>query len=230
MGMLSKAQSAMDQLDMVDFTKLTLPPLEILYANAKNSPGVQMYEAKMESQENQLITEKRSWLKYFKVGGSWQYGNIAINSAFTNENTPLFYQSSGAKQNSYYGMAGVNIPLDDLFDRKNRVKRQKMERKFTEMEMEKWLDEQKLRILNSYMKVKNAISTLRKKNEDFNIASANYKMAENEFKIGHATIGDLNTAKKLETEAYDALKTNEHLITNEILALEILSKTSIISQ
>lgn len=230
MGMLSKAQSAMDQLDMVDFTKLTLPPLEILYANAKNSPGVQMYEAKMESQENQLITEKRSWLKYFRVGGSWQYGNIAINSAFTNEYTPLFYQSSGVTQSSYYGTVGLSIPMDDLFDRGNKIKRQKMEKRFTQLELDKWFDEQRIRIVNSYTKVRTALSTLRKKIEDYNIALANYKITENEFKSGNANISDLNTAKKLETEAYEILKTNESIITNEILTLEILSKTKIISQ
>jgi len=55
-------------------------------------------------------------------------------------------------------------------------------------------------------------------------------MTENEFKSGNANISDLNTAKKLETEAYEILKTNESIITNEILTLEILSKTKIISQ
>ncbi|MDQ1148028.1 MULTISPECIES: TolC family protein [Sphingobacterium] len=229
-SLLLKAQSVMDPTDMVDFTKLKLPPLETLYQNAKQSPGVEMYEAKMEAQANQLITEKRSWLKYFRVGGSWQYGNIAINSAFTNEYTPLFYQSSGVTQSSYYGTAGVNIPLDDLFDRGNKIKRQKMEQRFTQLELDKWLDEQRIRIVNSYTKVKTALSTLKKKIEDYNIALANYKMTENEFKSGNANISDLNTAKKLETEAYEILKTNESIITNEILTLEILSKTKIISQ
>lgn len=226
----SKAQTSMDPSDMIDFTKLSLPPLETLYQNAKKSPGVEMYEAKMEAQANQLITEKRSWLKYFRVGGSWQYGNIAINSAFTNEYTPLFYQSSGVTQSSYYGTAGVNIPLDDLFDRGNKIKRQKMEQRFTQLELDKWLDEQRIRIVNSYTKVKTAMSTLKKKVEDYNIALSNYRMTENEFKSGNANISDLNTAKKLETEAYEILKTNESIITNEILTLEILSKTKIISQ
>ena len=224
------AQTTMDETDLIDYTKFTLPSLETLFENAKKSPSVEMYEAKMGVQDNQLISEKRSWLKYFRVGGSWQYGNIAINSAFTNEYTPLFYQSSGVTQSSWYSTAGLNIPLDDLFDRKNRVKRQKMEREFTELEMEKWLDEQKIRIVNSYVKVKSAISTLKKKIEDYNIAEANYRMTENDFKLGNASISDLNTAKKLETEAYEILKTNEYLITNEILTLEILSKTRIISQ
>jgi len=224
----TKAQEAGDNIS--NLTKLLLPPLEELFENAKKSPGVEMYEAKMESQDNLLTTEQRSWLKYFKVGGSYQYGNIAVNSAFTNENTPLFYQSTGQTQNTWYGTAAISVPLDDLFDRKNRVKRQKMERRFTELEMEKWLDEQRIRISESYMRVKLFMSTLKMKVEEFSIAQANYEMMQKEFKIGGATIADLNVAKKQETEAHDRLKINEFDMLNELVKLEILSKTKIISK
>ena len=189
-----------------------------------------MYEAKMEAQDNQLVSEKRSWLKYFRVGGSWQYGNIAINSAFTNEYTPLFYQSSGVVQSSWYGTAGLSIPLDDLFDRGNRVKRKKMERRFTELEMEKWFDEQKIRIVDSYVRVVNAISILQKKMENLTVATAQLETVENDFTNGHALISDLNTAKKMEMEAFEAYKFTQTTITSEILNLEILSKTKIISK
>lgn len=219
-----------DILTATDYSKIILPPLEELFENAKKSPSVEMFEAKMEAQDNQLVSEKRSWLKYFRVGGSWQYGNIAINSAFTNEYTPLFYQSSGVVQSSWYSTAGISIPLDDLFDRGNRVKRQKMERRFTELEMEKWFDEQKIRIVNSYVKVVNAISILQKKMENLTMATAQLKIAENDFTIGHALITDLNAAKKMELEAFEAYKQTQTTITSEILNLEILSKTKIISK
>ncbi len=219
-----------DILEAIDYTKIALPALEELFENAKKSPNVEMYEAKMEAQDNQLVSEKRSWLKYFRVGGSWQYGNIAINSAFTNEYTPLFYQSSGVIQSSWYGTAGISVPLDDLFDRGNRVKRQKMERRFTELEKEKWLDEQKMRIVDSYVRVINAIAVLQKKMEHLTIATARMEVVENEFTNGHALIIDLNEAKKMEMEAYETYKSTESAITSEILNLEILSRTKIISK
>lgn len=229
-GMLSQAQSAIDQMDMIDLTRLTLPPLETLYENAKNSPSVEMYEAKIETERSKVITEKRNWLKYFKAGGSWQYGNIAINSSFTNENTPLFFQSSGQSQSSYYGTVGVSVPFDDIFDRKNKVKRQQTEQRFAELEKGKWLDEQRIRIVTAYVKAKTALAMLKKNVEDHNVALTNYRMIENEFKSGNANITDLNAAKKLETEAYELLKTSEANIVSEILTLEILSRTKIISQ
>lgn len=229
-GVLAQAQSTIDQMDMIDLTRLTLPPLETLYENAKNSPSVEMYEAKIETEESKVITEKRNWLKYFKAGGSWQYGNIAINSSFTNENTPLFFQSSGQSQSSYYGTVGVSVPFDDIFDRKNKVKRQQTERRFAELEKGKWLDEQRIRIVTAYVKAKTALAMLKKNVEDHNVALANYRLIENEFKSGNANITDLNAAKKLETEAYELWKTSEANIVSEILTLEILSRTKIISQ
>lgn len=226
----SFSQNTADILETIDYTKIILPTLETLFENAKKSPSVAMFESKMMEQDNLLKTEQRSWLKYFKVGGSWQYGNIGINSMFTDEYTPLFYQYSGATQNSFFVNGVVSVPLDDIFDRGNRVKRQKMQRRSTELEMEKWLDEQKMRIVTSYIKVNSALSTLKRKVEDYNIAEANYRMTENDFKLGNATISDLNNAKKMETEAFEIMKTNEFQITSEILMLEILSKTPIISR
>ena len=213
----------------LDLSKIILPKLEVLYENARKSPGVGMYEAKIEAQDHLLTTERRSWLKYFKIGGSYQYGNIAMNSAFTNEFTPLYYQSMGQIQNTWFGSAGVSIPLDDLFDRKNKIKRQQTERRFTELERERWFDEQCIRITESFMRVKYSISILQKIMEEFNISSTNFKLIETEFKIGNAKLSDLNNAKKQEAEAYDRMKTNEFDLYNEVLKLEILSKTKIIS-
>ncbi len=232
LGVLFSAKAVNAQntdLSIPDFNKILLPPIETLFENAKKNPSVAMYEARMEIQDHLLTTEQRSWLKYFKVGGSYQYGNIAVNSAFTNENTPLFYQTTGQVQNSWYGTAGINVPLDDLFDRSNKVKRQKLERKFTELEMEKWLGEQKIRITESYMNVKMLMSTLKMKVEELNYSKVNFELLQKEFKLGNSTISTLNDAKKQEVEANERLMKNQFDLLNELIKLEILSDTKIIS-
>ncbi len=226
----SYGQSVMNTAALVDYNKLLLPPLEELFENAKKSPSVEMFESKMMEQDNLLKSEKRSWLKYFKVGGSWQYGNIGVNSMFTDQYTPLFYQYSGATQNSFFVNGAVSVPIDDLFDRSNRVKRQKMQRRSTELEMEKWFDEQKMRIIDSYVKVMNAMAILKKKTENLTLTETQLKMVEADFANGHAGITDLNAAKKMEVEAFEAFKLTESTITAELLHLEILSRTKILSK
>jgi len=227
---LSYGQSVPLAAEGLDYTKLLLPSLEELFENAKKSPSVEMFESKMMEQDNQLKTEKRSWLKYFKVGGSWQYGNIGVNSIFTDQNTPLFYQYSGATQNARFVSGTVSVPFDDLFDRSNRVKRQKMQRRSTELEMEKWFDEQKLRIIDSYVKLTSAMSILKKKAENLTLTQAQVKSLEADFANGNAEIAALTVAKKMEVDAYETFKITEGTITAELLHLEILSRTKIISK
>ncbi|WP_286727784.1 MULTISPECIES: TolC family protein [Sphingobacterium] len=229
-GSLSFGQSVTLPAEGLDYTKLLLPSLEELFENAKKSPSVEMFESKMMEQDNQLKTEKRSWLKYFKVGGSWQYGNIGVNSMFTDQNTPLFYQYSGATQNARFVSGTVSVPFDDLFDRSNRVKRQKMQRRSTELEMEKWFDEQKLRIIDSYVKLTSAMSVLKKIAENLTLTQAQVKSLEADFANGNAEIAALTVAKKMEVDAYETFKITEGTITAELLHLEILSRTKIISK
>ncbi len=229
-GSRSYGQSFPLAAEGLDYTKLLLPSLEELFENAKKSPSVEMFESKMMEQDNQLKTEKRSWLKYFKVGGSWQYGNIGVNSIFTDQNTPLFYQYSGATQNALFVSGTVSVPFDDVFDRSNRVKRQKMQRRSTELEMEKWFDEQKLRIIDSYVKLTSAMSILKKKAENLTLTQAQVKSLEADFANGNAEIAALTVAKKMEVDAYETFKITESTITAELLHLEILSRTKIISK
>lgn len=230
LSVLADAYGQAESTSLPDLNKVLFPPLEQLFENAKKNPGVAMYEAKMEIQESMLTSEQRSWLKYFKLGGSYQYGNIAVNSAFTNENTPLFYQTTGQTQNSWYGTAGLSIPLDDLFDRGNKVKRHKLERKFTELEMEKWLSEQRIRITECYMTAKMLMSTLKLKVDEFNFAQVNYDLLSKEFKIGNATLGDVNNANRQLSEANDRLLKNQFDLLTELIRLELLSDTKIISK
>ncbi len=229
-GSLSFGQSVPLPAEGLDYTKLLLPSLEELFENAKRSPSVEMFESKMMEQDNLLKSEKRSWLKYFKVGGSWQYGNIGVNSMFTDQNTPLFYQYSGATQNARFVSGTVSVPFDDLFDRSNRVKRQKMQRRSTELEMEKWFDEQKLRIIDSYVKLTSAMSVLKKIAENLTLTQAQVKSLEADFANGNAEIAALTVAKKMEVDAYETFKITEGTITAELLHLEILSRTKIISK
>ncbi len=222
------AQTDADVLDSVDYDNLKLPPLDVLFENARKSPMVELYEVKMEEESSALKTEERSWLKYFKVGGMWQYGRVGINSTFSDDYTPLFYQYSGAKQNLYNATASISIPLDDLFDRGNRIKRQKLKTKATKVEIEKWHDEQKIRIIEIYTQVVKELSVLKTKAETLSFANAQFEVISNDFENGNADISNLNTMKKIQTDALENYQETRSQLNRGILQLEILSKTKII--
>jgi outer membrane protein TolC len=229
-GQLVKAQENTNPLNAIDYNKLQIPPLEVLFENARKSPAVEFYQARMEEEASLLKTEKRSWLKYFKVGSSWQYGRVGVNSAFSDEYTPLFYQYSSATQNNYYVTAGVSIPLDDLFDRSNRIKRQALKTKSTRIEIEKWHDEQKIRIIEMYTEIMKQLAILKIKTEALTFANAQFEASANDFKNGNTKIGELNSAKAIQANASESYENVRSQLNSALLQLEILSKTKIISK
>lgn len=229
-GALVNAQDSFSLLNSIDYNKLVIPSLDVLFDNARKSPAVEFYEVKMQEEASLLKTEKRSWLKYFRFGGIWQYGRVGINSSFSDEYTPLFYQYTGSTQNLYNVSASISIPLDDLFDRGNRIKRQKLKTKQTQVEIEKWHDEQKIRIIEVYTQVMKELSVLKLKSETLSFANAQFEVTANDFKNGNVKIGELNTVKKIQTDALDSYEETRAQLNRNLLQLEVLSKTKIINK
>lgn len=228
-GFVLSAQDVSD-LDAEDLKALKIPSLEVLFENAKRSPAVEFYQVKMEEEASVLKTEKRSWLKYFKLSSSYQYGLMGVNSSFSDTDTPLFYQYSGATQNWYNVGVSLSIPLDDMFDRANRIKRQKLKTKATQVEIEKWHDEQKLRIIEMYTKGIKELSVLKLKIEALSFANAQYRTASQDFINGKIDTDTLSRIKKMQTDALESYEETRSELNKALLQLEVLSKTKIINR
>lgn len=224
------AQEGIESLSPDDYLKLQLPPLEVLFENAKNSAAVDFYTVKMEEEASALKTEKRSWLKYFRVGSTYQWGLMGINSSFSDINTPLFYQYSGSRQNWYNIGATLSIPLDDFFDRGNRITRQELKTKATRVEMEKWHDEQKLRIIEKYTKAVKELSVLKLKAESLSFANARFELAQQDFMNGNIQAGELSQVKSIQMNALEAYEQTRAELNMALLQLEVLAKTKILNR
>lgn len=222
------AQESLATTSPEDISKMQLPPLDVLFENSKNSAAVDFYRVRMEEEASLLKTEKRSWLKYFRAQTTYQYGLMGINSSSSDTDTPLFYQYSGARQSWYNVGISVAIPFDDFLDRKNRIKRQQLKTKATEVEIEKWHDEQKLRIIEMYTKAQKELAVLKIKAESVTIANAQYQAAEHDYLNGKIEIDELNQRKKIESDAMETYENTKAELNKALLQLEILSKTQII--
>lgn len=225
-----KAQQGLESFSPSDYLNLQLPPLEVLFENAKNSAAVDLYQVKMEEESSALKTEKRSWLKYFRISSSYQWGLMGINTAFSDIDTPLFYQYSGATQNWYNVGVTLSIPLDDFFDRGNRIHRQKLKTKSTEVEMEKWHEEQKIRIIEMYTKAIKELSVLRLKAEALSFANTHFELTQRKFINGNTDTSELNTIKALQMDALESYEQTRSELNKALLQLEILSKTKILNR
>lgn len=226
----SMAQEGIESLSPDYYLNLRLPPLDLLFENAKNSPAVDFYKVRMEEEASALKTERRSWLKYFRVHSTYQWGLMGINSAFSDTNTPLFYQYSGARQNWYNVGVSVNIPFDDFFDRGNRITRQELKTKATRVEMEKWHDEQKIRIIEMYTKAVKELSVLKLKAEALSFANIQFELAQQDFLNGKVEAGELRLIKSNQMNALESYEQTRSELNQALLKLEVLSKTKILNR
>lgn len=218
------------ELKPKDYLDFQLPPISVLYENAKASPILSYYEKKKQANKSLMDSEKKRWLNFIKLVTNYQYGVIGNNTTFSDTNTPIFYQYSGNKQSWYNFGVSVAIPLDDLFDRKNKVRKQRLDMEATEFEQEKWYDEQKIRIATIYSLAMRDLTLLKIKSEALLFTEAQLKLSETDFINGNITIQELGKQKSLYTIAISEYEDTKASLNSSLLQLEILAKTKIISK
>ncbi len=212
-----------------DYLRLELPPLKTLLENARQNPVVSLYETRRKEEEHALKTERRSWLQYFKLTANYQYGRTNSYAWLTDANLLPVDQYSNRSQNFYNLGATLSIPLDGVIDRRNRIKRQKLKIQETQYEVERWHDEQSLKIIEAYTTALEKLSIMKVKVEAATLAAGQYKVAENDFVNGKIDAAQLSRLKSIETTALSEYEQTRSALNNAILQLEVLSRTRIVN-
>lgn len=213
----------------INFSEFKLPPLSELFANARTNPSVEMIAREEQIQRELVKKEKRSLLEFFSVHANYTYGimdNYGSNSTVT---SPIYYQYMGSKQHYWNVGANFKMQLDEGFDYRGRIRRQKLAAEKARMEKEKAFEELKQKIATLYVHITNKIIALKTAGEN----AAAYKgaglLTNQEFKIGDVTVRDLAETKRWENEAVGSYQTLQAEIEEEILILEIITNTPIIT-
>jgi hypothetical protein len=210
---------------------MELPPLQVFFDGARNSAMVEFYNYRMEGQELTLKTERRKWQEYVSFFATYQYGIMAMNTnTDIGFNYPLVNQYTASEQSWYNFGASIRVPLDQLFDRRNRIRRQQLKILETTKERELWYDEQKFRIIEEYTKVLEMSNNLKYAIEMFSLADAQYIVAQKDYIIGSTSAQGLNNAKGQQVQAFLQLERIKAELTASILKLEVLSGVKIINR
>jgi len=212
----------------VNDQEIQLPPLGTLFENAKKNAAVEYYRIKTQEEESALKSEKRRWLDHISINSGYQWGKSANTSSFSDESTPLFYSYNDAAQNWYYVGASMSMPLTQIFDRRNLIKKQSLAVQATQKEMERWLNDRKLKIVDSYTTAEELLLILKMQSESLSFAEAQYKAAKNDFVNGKSNPQKLNDQQKIRVSAYVEFIKSKQDLKKAILELEILSNTKII--
>ena len=213
----------------INFSEFHLPPLAILFENAKATPQIMNLEKAREIAQAEVAKQRRHIFSYLTAHASYSYGKGDVWGNNSTSYNHLIYQYQGTEQ-SYWNL-GVNLalPFEDILDLTASVKRQKLLVDQAVLNKDIAYDQLKLQIAGLYVKITNNLVSLKTLGE----AAAAYQGAgalnREDFENGNMSIEDYAWTKLHESgqvQGYQALQTE---ITTDILTLEILTHTPIIT-
>lgn len=213
----------------VDFATFKLPPLSVLYANARSNPSVKIMEKEKQLQKRLLAKERKSWLGFFSARAGYTHGVTDNYGTMTDVTTPIFYQYSGVEQD-YWNVGGnVNINIEELFDLRGKVKRQRIEVEKAELVKEQTYEQLKQQIAHLYVQILSNIETLKRSAEHLALYKGASAAAEQEFRNRRTSIGEVAEIKRREFEANSSFEGLRASINEQLLVLEIISHTPILT-
>ena len=213
----------------INFSEFHLPPLAVLFENAKQNPQILTLEKARQLAEAEVAKQKRHIFSYVTGHASYSYGigDMWGNSSSGYTQTILQYQ--GTKQ-AYWNI-GINlaIPVEDILDLTAAVKRKRMEADQASINKDIAYDQLKLQIASLFIKITNNLISLKTFGEAAAALQGAGALNREEFENGNMEISQFAETKMQESgqvQQYQSMQTD---ITTDIITLEILTHTPIIT-
>lgn len=215
--------------DTINFSTFHLPPLAVLFENAKTSPEIQLYAKEQEIAQAEVAKQKRHIFSYVRGHASYSYGKTDMWGNNSSTYNQMIYQFQGSEQNYWNVGVNVSVPLEDILDLGPSVRRKRLLVDRAQIQKDQAYDELKLKIASLYVKITNNLVALKTASENAAIYQGAGALNQEEFHNGNMTIEAFAKTKEYEqgaVETYQALQTS---ITTDIITLEILTHTPIIT-
>ena len=213
----------------LNFTDFHLPPLSVLYENAKSNPNILILAKQQQIAKAEVEKQKRHIFSYLQGHASYSYGKADMWGNNSSTYSPTLYQFQGTEQSYWNIGVSLAVPLEDILDLKAAVKRKKMEVDRAQLEKDAAFDQLKLQIATLYVKITNDLITLRTASEHAAIYQGAGVLNQEQFQNGEMSIEDFAYTKQRENSAVNTYQSLQTQITTDILTLEILTHTPIIT-
>lgn len=213
----------------INFSQFHLPPLAVLFENAKATPQILSLEKARQIAEAEVAKQKRSIFSHISGHASYGYGKADMWGNNSSTTSYMIYQFQGSEQ-SYWNV-GVNatISVEDILDYVPSIRRSRLEADQAVIAKDIAYDQLKLQIATLYVKITNDLVTLK----TFGEASAAYQGAgalnREEFENGNMEIEAFAHTKMYESSQVQGYQSMQTAITTDIITLEILTHTPIIT-
>lgn len=216
----------------INFSNFHLPPLAVLYENAKQNPRILSLEKAQELAQAEVAKQKRHIFSYLKGHASFSYGLTDQWGTTSDTYTPVtaITQRYTGSENMYWNIgANLNIPVEDILDLKAAVKRKKIAVEQAIIAKDQVFDDLKLQIAGLFIKITNNLVALKTAGENAAIFQGAGALNQEEFHQGNMSIEAFADTKKWEQSAVSTYQNLQSQITTDIITLELLTHTPILT-
>ena len=213
----------------INFSEFHLPPLAILFENAKANPQIISLEKARQIAQAEVAKQKRHIFSYLTAHASYSYGKGDMWGSQSSAYSPILMQYQGTESNYWNIGVNLSLPVEDILDLTAAVKRKKMEVDQAVIQKDIAYDQLKLQIATLYVKITNDLVSLKTAGE----AAAAYLGAgalnREDFENGNQEISAYAQDKQRELATVSSYQGMQTSITTDIITLEILTHTPIIT-
>ena len=219
----------------VNFSTFHLPPLSVLFENAKQNPQILSLDKAEQLAKAEVAQQKRHIFSYVRAHASYSYGKTDVYGQMTNNQTgtmnfvPIFESKNGTEQSYWNVGVNLNIPLEDILDWAPSIKRKRLEADKAKLEKDVRYEELKLQISTLYAKITNSLVTLKTASEGAAAYQGAGALNQEDFHQGNMDIEDYAWTKLHELDVVKQYQVLQTEIMTDILTLEIISRTPIIT-
>lgn len=214
----------------IDFSRFHLPPLAVLLENAKSNPQILSLAKAQEIAQAEVSKQKRHIFSYVRGHASYGYGKTDMwGNNSSNLSSNMIYQFQGSEQSYWNVGVNLSVPLEDILDLKAAVRRKKLEVDDARIKKDIAYDQLKLQIVTLYVKITNDLVALKTASENAAIYQGAGQLTQEQFHNGEMSIADFALTKARENGAVNAYQQLQTSITTDIVTLEILTHTPIIT-
>lgn len=213
----------------INFSEFHLPPLAVLFENAKSTPQVMSLQKAQEIAEAEVAKQKRHIFSYLTGHASFSYGISDMWGNSSSSYNMRIMQFQGSEQR--YWNVGVNlaVPVEDILDLGAAVKRKKLEVDQAVYNKDLQYDQLKLQIATLYTSITNNLIALKTASENAAIYQGAGNLNLEDFHNGNMNIEDFAYTKLREDAAVSKYQTLQTQVITDILTLEIITHTPILT-
>lgn len=213
----------------INFSEFHLPPLAVLLENAKSTPQIMSLEKARQIAEAAVAKQKRSIFSHISGHASYSYGKADMWGNNSSTTSYMIYQFQGSEQTYWNVGVSASLSVEDILDYVPSIRRSRLEADQAVIAKDIAYDQLKLQIASLFVKITNDLVTLKTLGEGAAAYQGAGALNREQFENGNMDIEDFAWTKQRESsqvQGYQAMQTS---ITTDILTLEILTHTPIIT-